>query len=112
MTSMRPKSARVEGNVTISEMGPSTDLSEEESPSGTLKNEKDYDAKVSVVREVEVPPAYDVRAEDHFGAADVVTNAEELVTHVLHVDDDPTLSPWTFRVFFIGNNLNFKWLLL
>lgn len=29
-------------------------------------------------------------------------NAEEIVTHVIHVDDDPSLSPWTFRMFFIG----------
>jgi hypothetical protein len=28
--------------------------------------------------------------------------AEEIITHVIHVDDDPTLSPWTFRMFFIG----------
>jgi hypothetical protein len=28
--------------------------------------------------------------------------AEDIVTHVIDVDDDPTLNPWTFRMFFIG----------
>lgn len=28
--------------------------------------------------------------------------AEEIVTTVIHLDDDPTLNPWTFRMFFIG----------
>lgn len=29
-------------------------------------------------------------------------NMEEIALKALHVDDDPTLNPWTFRVFFIG----------
>ncbi|KAF7718427.1 Uncharacterized protein PECH_005906 [Penicillium ucsense] len=33
-------------------------------------------------------------------------DAEEIVTHVIHVDDDPSLSPWTFRMFFIGIGLS------
>ncbi len=28
--------------------------------------------------------------------------AEDIVTTVIDVDDDPTLNPWTFRMFFIG----------
>ncbi|KAK5991876.1 Sexual differentiation process isp4-like protein [Cladobotryum mycophilum] len=32
--------------------------------------------------------------------------AEDIVTHVIHVDDDNTLSPWTFRMFFIGIGLS------
>jgi hypothetical protein len=31
----------------------------------------------------------------------VETN-EDLVTRVIHVEDDPSLNPWTFRVFFLG----------
>lgn len=46
--------------------------------------------------------SYDVRNEDHFGEVTVVTDAKQLVTRVLHVDDDPTLSPYTFRAFFLG----------
>lgn len=32
----------------------------------------------------------------------VVANAEEIALKALHVDDDPTLNPWTFRVFILG----------
>ena len=28
--------------------------------------------------------------------------AKDLVTEVLHVEDDPTLNPWTFRTWFLG----------
>jgi hypothetical protein len=28
--------------------------------------------------------------------------AEDIVTTVIDLDDDPTLNPWTFRMFFIG----------
>ena len=31
-----------------------------------------------------------------------VTNANDLITQVIHVDDDPTLNPYTFRMFFLG----------
>jgi hypothetical protein len=41
-------------------------------------------------------------AENDFGEKIVVNDAQDLVTHVLHVDDDASLSPWTFRAFFIG----------
>lgn len=46
--------------------------------------------------------SYDVRKEDHFGEAAVLADAKDLLTHVLHVDDDPSLSPWTFRALLIG----------
>lgn len=32
----------------------------------------------------------------------VEANAEEIALKALHVDDDPTLNPWTFRVFILG----------
>jgi hypothetical protein len=50
----------------------------------------------------EPAPAYDPHAEDHFGEAVVVKDAKDIVTTVLHVVDDQTLSPWTFRAFFLG----------
>jgi hypothetical protein len=28
--------------------------------------------------------------------------AKDLITEVLHVEDDPTLNPWTFRTWFLG----------
>ncbi|KAF2152269.1 OPT superfamily oligopeptide transporter [Myriangium duriaei CBS 260.36] len=47
-------------------------------------------------------PAFDAEAENKFGQADVVHTAEDVVTHVIHVDDDITISPWTFRAFIVG----------
>jgi hypothetical protein len=32
----------------------------------------------------------------------IVVETSELAITALHVDDDPTLSPWTFRTFFLG----------
>lgn len=37
---------------------------------------------------------------------DVVANYEDLALKTLHVDDDPTLNPWTFRMFFLGTGLS------
>lgn len=36
-----------------------------------------------------------------------VENAMDLVTEVLHVDDDTSLNPWTFRMWFLGTFLSF-----
>jgi hypothetical protein len=32
----------------------------------------------------------------------VAQTAEDLVTKVIGLEDDPTMSPWTFRTFFLG----------
>ena len=50
----------------------------------------------------EEPPIYNAEADDHFGETAVLSTAKDLVTHIVHVQDDPSLSPWTFRMFFIG----------
>lgn len=36
------------------------------------------------------------------GKEPLVANMEEMALKALHVDDDPSLNPWTFRVFFLG----------
>lgn len=36
----------------------------------------------------------------------VLSNEREIATHVISVDDDPSLNPWTFRAFFIGLGLS------
>lgn len=46
--------------------------------------------------------SYDVRKENRFGEVTVIDNAKDLITHVLHVDDNPDDSPWTFRAMIIG----------
>lgn len=45
---------------------------------------------------------YDVRKENRFGEVTVIDNAKDLITHVLHVDDNPNDTPWTFRAITIG----------
>lgn len=39
------------------------------------------------------------------GETGPLETAEDIVTHVIAVDDDPSLSPWTFRMFFVGEYL-------
>ena len=46
----------------------------------------DYDDEEDGVQKVEAP----------------VETAKDLLTKVLHVDDDPSISPWTFRLFVLG----------
>lgn len=41
-------------------------------------------------------------AERGAGEPRVVANMEEIALKALHIDDDPTLNPWTFRMFLIG----------
>ena len=36
----------------------------------------------------------------------VVSTADDLVTHIIKVEDDPSISPWTFRMVFLGMNPN------
>lgn len=39
--------------------------------------------------------------------SDVVLHTErEIATHIISVDDDPSLDPWTFRAFFLGLGLS------
>ena len=38
-------------------------------------------------------------------AADKVENMEEIALYALHVDDDPSLNPWTMRTWFLGRFL-------
>jgi hypothetical protein len=36
----------------------------------------------------------------------VLSTERDIATHVISVDDDPSLNPWTFRAFFIGIGLS------
>jgi hypothetical protein len=48
-------------------------------------------------------PVYEVDAgETRREATGVVETAEDLITRVIDLEDDPTQDPWTFRVFFLG----------
>ncbi len=36
------------------------------------------------------------------GKEKVVANMEDIALKALHIDDDPTLNPWTLRMFVLG----------
>ena len=50
----------------------------------------------------ESPPNYEDAGDGFAKVTEPVETAKDLVTQVLHIDDDPSLSPYTFRVFFLG----------
>jgi hypothetical protein len=68
---------------------------------------KESMAKVEEPMVFELPPHASDDAELNIGEGDIkaLDTAEDIVTTVIHVDDDPTLNPWTFRMFFIGKFL-------
>lgn len=74
------------------------------------KHSKLDDEKIAHAKEpyeVDIPgqddPAPDYRDEEgKLGDGNAVETNEDLVTRVIHVEDDPSLNPWTFRVFFLG----------
>lgn len=74
----------------------------QEKDSHKILNEKGESATV----DEDALPVYNAEAEDHFGETIVVETAKDLVTHILHVQDDPSLNPWTFRMFLIGRCLH------
>ncbi|KAG6376474.1 OPT oligopeptide transporter protein-domain-containing protein [Boletus reticuloceps] len=62
------------------------------------EDEKSHYAKTDVEAALN-PPTDD--------ASDIVLHSErEIATHVISVDDDPSLNPWTFRAFFLGLGLS------
>jgi hypothetical protein len=36
----------------------------------------------------------------------ILSTERDIATHIVSVDDDPTLNPWTFRALFIGLGLS------
>ncbi|KAL6909302.1 OPT oligopeptide transporter domain-containing protein [Trichoderma evansii] len=58
--------------------------------------------KATSFAENDIDDGYDVRKENRYGEITVIDNAKDLITHVLHVDDNPDDSPWTFRAVVIG----------
>lgn len=55
--------------------------------------------KIAMSTSRELPHYHDEEGRDDQIHVDTV---EEIVKSVITVEDDPTLNPWTFRVFFIG----------
>jgi hypothetical protein len=67
-------------------------------------SEKAFHRKLDITYVSDELPLFDAAKEDHFGETAILTDAKDVLTHVIHVDDDPSLSPWTFRAFFLGTN--------
>ena len=45
---------------------------------------------------------YETNNVEVAGRKPMVANMEEIALKALHVDDDATLNPWTFRMLFLG----------
>lgn len=39
------------------------------------------------------------------GSVKPLETAEDIVTHVIQVDDDPSMNPWTARMFIVGQSM-------
>jgi len=50
------------------------------------------------------PPEYEDAGDGFAKVTQPIETAKDLVTQVLHIDDDPTQNPYTFRVFFLGKS--------
>ena len=60
----------------------------------------------SVLDEKSVYSGTDIESTTSSDVTGVLKNERDLVTHVISLDDDPSLSPWTFRSLFIGIGLS------
>jgi hypothetical protein len=101
----RPGYARQNTDISMQNMGQKNDNDTGSGDDIKKQDTPSLSEKVPEITETETGlPAYDARRDSHFGEPDVVTSAKDIVTHVLHVDDDPSLNPWTFRMFFLGES--------
>ena len=105
-TFQRTNTERAENNADIELQGSPS------SPAGpSKKGDYEYrnpDSKDGAAVEVssfdDHPPEYEDAGDGFAKVTEPVETAKDLVTQVIHVDDDPSLSPYTFRVFFLGTS--------
>lgn len=67
----------------------------------TLPNEKDVKNEVDINAD-SVTSYGEAVGETVESSAKVLETADDIVTQVLAVEDDPSINPWTFRMFFLG----------
>ena len=91
MATQRPGFTRADTDIPSSDVGHAT--------SNDIEKES---ASPEITSMSSDPHVFDAAKEDHFGEAEVISDAKGVLTHVIHVDDDPSLSPWTFRAMFLG----------
>ena len=97
MPQQRPGFARQDTDRAISLK--SLDRGESSKPKLAEANTNDNGKVDAIVADAELPQ---YEGEDKIHDEGHVSTAEDLVTQVIHVDDDPSLNPWTFRMFFLG----------
>ncbi|GAB7362576.1 hypothetical protein MBLNU230_g2891t1 [Neophaeotheca triangularis] len=111
MATHRPASSRADSDYSISHLddGQSVRESKKRASSRVVQHSAN-DGTTAIVGGTEYAqarPWYPLDTEQG-GKHDIlpVETARDLVTEVLHVEDDPTLNPWTFRVWFTGLGLS------
>ncbi|KAH7912216.1 OPT oligopeptide transporter [Hygrophoropsis aurantiaca] len=87
-------SGDITGTLSPAERAPSTN----DEKSFDAKDEKSFYAKGDIES-----ATYEADTDSDIT---VLRDEREIATHVISVEDDPTLNPWTFRAFFIGLGLS------
>lgn len=85
----------------------SKEPSVDEVDDGLRELEKDYVLQSSQTTETmseKREPSLQFDDAESFGAESINASMETVALKALHVDDDTTLNPWTFRVFFLGGS--------
>ena len=97
MASKRPGFSRVD-----TDRAASLIQMEENAPPRTPKEKEmgTFDKDASVVEAIEPAPRYD--SNEHLAGDIHADTIEDITTQVITVEDDPTVNPWTFRMFFLG----------
>lgn len=101
----RPSFTRHDTDAVVNEDEKKAYTTSADQSSGEFHRSKESISKEKEARVQELPPSYhyhDTEAAIGEGEIGALDTAEDIVTTVIHVDDDPTINPWTFRMFFIG----------
>jgi hypothetical protein len=101
-----PKAGNMDaGREVFREVAMDTAISDEEAKqTGVFVDEKNtaYNDISDSSDDGHIPHVYELDNMVRDEEGRIVVETSELAVTVLHVDDDPTLSPWTFRTFFLG----------
>ena len=99
MSTKRPSHARADTESSLQNVDNVRSFQETEKPQIVEKGAEDG-SPTSSGNDL---PAYEGEDYDR-RASHVVNTAEDLVTLVINVEDDPDMNPWTFRTFFLGTS--------
>lgn len=101
MASKRPGFSRADTDsvgIALAEFRTETSSSGDHAGQGTQSDAKHGDIKGAAT--VHTSSA-DSNEEIAQGESKIISTAEDLVTQIITVEDDPSISPWTFRMFFL-----------